>query len=541
MQRTRRFEFGTFIVVLVVVCGSLVACGGSKASSNGTTDAAIDGSGGADAADASVQSPDADGFVGGFDVSGPDTAMEDATSDTATADTMPGDLTSEDSGNGDAPLGDTSLGDSASPDDSGVGDTNVDDLSLADTSDDTTPSDVVADLTIVPDLASGPDAVAGLTVELRVRYDVGQGNSIVLRGDGPGLSWDADKPCVLGGGSLWVCSVGGVTQPFKFKPVFRYGNGDIVWPEGPDWIAPADPKGLDLQPFYFNKKGTLTSISVSSAIYGKSRTVRIYLPPSFNEPGAAAYSYPILFMFDGQNLFGGGGTWQLESALDELLTYGKHNNVLLGGVREMVVVAPEHGGVDRIYEYTPVNGSYDGCNASVQTCGGGGDDTLDFILGEVLPAVQKKYAGRLLPGRFGIAGSSLGGLMSLYACWTRTESFERCGIFSPSLSWSNSYIVKLVKDYVAPKKQLEIYLDASETQDNTTLLGSLYDDLISRSGANAYKVDDDLFCLIGLGQGHNEGSWAIRAPFAMHNLYRDPHRVQVVPVPLESNLVRCGN
>ena len=84
MQRTRRFEFGTFIVVLVVVCGSLVACGGSKASSNGTTDAAIDGSGGADSADASIQSPDADGFVGGFDVSGPDTAMEDATSDTAT-------------------------------------------------------------------------------------------------------------------------------------------------------------------------------------------------------------------------------------------------------------------------------------------------------------------------------------------------------------------------------------------------------------------------------------------------------------------------
>src|SRR5690349_6386426 len=64
---------------------------------------------------------------------------------------------------------------------------------------------------------------SGSTTEIRVHYDTGLGNSITLRGDGAGLSWDVGQPCQWTEGdtpgcSVWSCVVQATTGELSFKP-----------------------------------------------------------------------------------------------------------------------------------------------------------------------------------------------------------------------------------------------------------------------------------------------------------------------------------
>lgn len=58
------------------------------------------------------------------------------------------------------------------------------------------------------------------------------------------------------------------------------------------------------------------------------------------------------------------------------------------------------------------------------------------MLDTVLPLVRERFPRvRPTPGQLGIAGYSLGGLMSAYALFTRRGTFDRAGCGSPSFWW----------------------------------------------------------------------------------------------------------
>jgi len=89
--------------------------------------------------------------------------------------------------------------------------------------------------------------------------------------------------------------------------------------------------------------------------------------------------------------------------------------------------------VNRTYEYTysvdPTVG-----------VGGGADLYLDFLQATVMPLVQNLY--RIVPTnpaapRWGVLGSSLGGLLSCYAGWTRPSTYWLAGCMSSSFWWNN--------------------------------------------------------------------------------------------------------
>ena len=80
----------------------------------------------------------------------------------------------------------------------------------------------------------------------------------------------------------------------------------------------------------------------------------------------------------------------------------------------------------------------------LQYGGGGGNHYLDFIEQTVMPLVQKLLRVTAFPlpshtaKRWGMAGSSLGGLITCYAAWTRPTvwgSFAAC--MSSSFWWNN--------------------------------------------------------------------------------------------------------
>ena len=153
----------------------------------------------------------------------------------------------------------------------------------------------------------------------------------------------------------------------------------------------------------------------------KPRTVYVYLPEQAEEDPDARF--PVLYMFDGHNVFYDedatyGKSWGMGEFLDDL------------GVGLIVVAVdcnhrPPHG---RLSEYSPFTFQDPEFGRVI----GRGKKFMDWLIGVLKPWVDEYYP--TLPDRDHtfIAGSSMGGLMSLYAVTARNDVFSRaaacCGI-----------------------------------------------------------------------------------------------------------------
>ena len=79
-----------------------------------------------------------------------------------------------------------------------------------------------------PAVASEPPATV-----ISAKIDIGFGNHLDLRGEGPGLSWDHGLAMDCVGTSLWTSSVKHATAPVTFKVLVN----DLSWSEGPDYTV----------------------------------------------------------------------------------------------------------------------------------------------------------------------------------------------------------------------------------------------------------------------------------------------------------------
>lgn len=147
----------------------------------------------------------------------------------------------------------------------------------------------------------------------------------------------------------------------------------------------------------------------------RTRRIWIYLPPDYS---TSKKRFPVLYMHDGQNVFDDltsfAGEWQVDETLDSI---SKHK-------KQMIVVAVDHGGAKRINEYCP----YD-----MEKYGKGeGDLYVDFLVKTLKPFIDKNYRTQKDKQNTFIAGSSMGGLISMYAILKYPKVFGGAGVFSPA-------------------------------------------------------------------------------------------------------------
>lgn len=69
---------------------------------------------------------------------------------------------------------------------------------------------------------------------IQARVDVGFGNQLFVRGEGPGLSWDRGLPAQNTGADVWVVELEGAETPVVFKCLIN----DTLWAQGEDCLAP---------------------------------------------------------------------------------------------------------------------------------------------------------------------------------------------------------------------------------------------------------------------------------------------------------------
>lgn len=150
---------------------------------------------------------------------------------------------------------------------------------------------------------------------------------------------------------------------------------------------------------------------------GVERTVQILLPFDYHKRTLKFYN--VLYLHDGQNLWDPNapfGNWSLDQKMAQMAAAGR---------ADVIIVAIDHGGTERIREFTPINGTRVGR--------GDGQKYLSDIAKSVKPFVDNRY--RTLRGReyTGLGGSSMGGLITLYGGILYPEVFGKLMIFSPSL------------------------------------------------------------------------------------------------------------
>lgn len=87
--------------------------------------------------------------------------------------------------------------------------------------------------------AKAATAPAGETVEvpnvtaITAKIDVGFGNALYIRGEGPGLSWNKGLPLKNTGADAWTISLPRSTRPI----VFKFLLNDETWSAGADYTA----------------------------------------------------------------------------------------------------------------------------------------------------------------------------------------------------------------------------------------------------------------------------------------------------------------
>lgn len=237
---------------------------------------------------------------------------------------------------------------------------------------------------------------------------------------------------------------------------------------------------------------------------GRSRRIWLYLPPGYDRSDRA---YPVLYMHDGQNLFDkltgfANQEWEVDDSLDRLVQQGDPG---------CIVVAIDNGSQHRINEYSPYPFQADG-----HEYGGEGNAYVDFIVQTLKPYIDTTYRTLSDRDHTGIAGSSMGGLISHYAAIKYPEIFGRIGIFSPSY-WISERIFADARATGHPYP-MRIYLLAGENEGGSMVPKSqaMYDTL-REVGFGA----DELLLRIVPGGQHSEWFWRQEFPAAYQWLFHD--------------------
>jgi enterochelin esterase-like enzyme len=261
-----------------------------------------------------------------------------------------------------------------------------------------------------------------------------------------------------------------------------------------------------------------------------ARNVDVWLPDNYT----ASKKYAVLYMHDGQMLFDSSITWnKQEWGVDETLNQLIQQNK----IRDCIVVGIWNGGKSRHPEYFPQKPFealskeeqqlvYSAYRSGGQSIFSGlpisSDNYLKFLVEELKPFIDKNYSTKTDASNTFVAGSSMGGLISLYALCEYPTIFGGAACLSTHwpglLSMENNPVPAVffsyLKNHLPSAKQHRIYFDhGTETLDSMYASLQLQVDAIMKQ--KKYRPSNWI-SRSWPGQDHSEKSWRSRldVPFA---------------------------
>jgi predicted alpha/beta superfamily hydrolase len=254
-----------------------------------------------------------------------------------------------------------------------------------------------------------------------------------------------------------------------------------------------------------NKSRLISIPNFPSTHLQNSRTLRVYLPPSYaSEPER---HYPVLYMHDGQNLFQpaplSGFGWNVQHTADQLIADGK--------LQELIVVGIDNT-VDRISEYIHHDGGGEFAAHKAK-----GQHYEEFLVHEVKPYIDTHFRTLTDREHTAILGASLGGLVSFYIGFHHPQTFSKIGMMSPSFWWADRIVLRELQGGTftctdPTKIPFQLYIDCgdAETSDIPNYMVDDAQHFTDAFQALGYQLGDNLRFHITAGAAHTESAWRDR-------------------------------
>jgi predicted alpha/beta superfamily hydrolase len=182
---------------------------------------------------------------------------------------------------------------------------------------------------------------------------------------------------------------------------------------------------------------------------GRSREVVVYLPPQYHE--RPDERYPVLYLFDGQNLFDASTAFNMEWCVDETCD----RLIAEGKLAPLIVVGIYNGGEHRVSEQSPWRDQRFGAR-------GEGHAFMRWVSGDLKSYIDTHYRSLSEPEHTAIGGSSLGGLTALFAAYRYPLIFGKVAALSPAFWFARSQIFRYVASQSPPRAR--VYLDCGELE-----------------------------------------------------------------------------
>ena len=256
--------------------------------------------------------------------------------------------------------------------------------------------------------------------------------------------------------------------------------------------------------------GMLDSLPSFSSRYLKPRQVDIWLPPGYDHRSGSRY--PVLYMHDGQNLFTpdyayGGVDWGIDPIFTHLIQAGVIRPVIVVGIWN----------TDRRWqEYLPLRPLETPQGRKARAALGPefadgplADAYLKLIVEELKPAIDARYPTASGQQDTFIMGSSMGGLVSLYAICEYPHIFAGAGCLSTHWLPVAQVIQPYLEAALPDPQNHRIYFDhGTETLDQHYAPHQQKVDQVMRQ--KGYTLGENWQSLKFEGAEHSEKAWRER-------------------------------
>ncbi len=283
--------------------------------------------------------------------------------------------------------------------------------------------------------------------------------------------------------------------------------------------------------------GKLERLEHFKSKFVKPRNIDVWLPDNYS----ADQQYAVLYMHDGQMLFDSTKTWNkqewgVDETMTQLLEAGKIRPTIVVGIWNNEFRHSEYFPQKPFDQLSPAfrdsllgkhNNNLDKALFKTEVCS---DQYLEFIVKELKPFIDLKYSTLSDVKNTFLAGSSMGGLISIYGLCEYPQVFSGAACLSThwvgTFDTLNNPIPTKFAEYIDEKlpsaRSHRIYFDfGTETLD---ALYEPYQEIVDSLLRNHSYTAESWKTLKFDGENHSENAWRKRLDIPLEFLLSKRHQ-----------------